>query len=132
MSEQNKQNQQINSLTHCKFIEGKQNIGRNANRHLLASMAQYNWLLFIDSDTLPKEDSFIENYLKILEEDHDAVFGGLLQKNTKIAYKCTLFCFLAGAKYSGCQGYPTVCCFCMRYFRLSLNLSKLSVTSCAG
>jgi len=75
-SQHNIENQKINSLTHCKFIEGKQNIGRNANRHLLAIKAQYDWLLFIDSDVLPKHEDYIFKYLDILKQDNDAVFGG--------------------------------------------------------
>ncbi|NND51455.1 MAG: glycosyltransferase [Flavobacteriaceae bacterium] len=75
-SEHNIQNQQINALTNCKFIEGKQNIGRNANRHMLAKKAQYDWLLFIDSDVMPKHQDFIENYLSEIPLGFDAVFGG--------------------------------------------------------
>jgi hypothetical protein len=75
-SDKNIENQNINSLTNCKFIEGKKNIGRNANRHKLAKKAQYDWLLFIDSDVMPKRSDFISNYINILSQNHDAVFGG--------------------------------------------------------
>ena len=75
-SDHNIENQKINSLTNCKFIEGKRNIGRNANRHLLAKKAQYDWLLFIDSDVLPKTSHYILNYLTIIPQDYDAAFGG--------------------------------------------------------
>lgn len=73
---QNAENQKINTLANCKFIEGKQNIGRNANRHRLAEMAQYDWLLFVDSDSLPKNDDFIKSYIEVMKKDPDAVFGG--------------------------------------------------------
>ncbi|NNK88389.1 MAG: glycosyltransferase [Flavobacteriaceae bacterium] len=75
-SHHNERNQSINSMTNCKFIENKSNLGRNANRHLLAKQAQYKWLLFLDADTMPKTDDFIKNYLDVLNEDYDAFFGG--------------------------------------------------------
>ena len=81
-SDRNIENQKINSLTNCKFIEGKKNIGRNANRHLLAKKAQYDWLLFIDSDVLPKTSDYIVNYLTIIPQEYDAVFGGFAYFDT--------------------------------------------------
>ena len=54
----NENNQQINALTNCLFIESKKNVGRIANRKLLSDKAQYNWLLFIDVDTTPKNEKF--------------------------------------------------------------------------
>ncbi|MBT8266668.1 MAG: glycosyltransferase [Bacteroidia bacterium] len=81
-SHHNIENQKINNLSHCKFIEAQQNIGRNANRHLLAKKAQYDWLLFIDSDVLPKTESFLVNYLDMVEKSYDAIFGGFAYADT--------------------------------------------------
>ncbi len=73
----NAENQNINTLTNCLFIENKKNIGRSATRQLLAKKAQYNWLLFIDSDVLPKHSNFISTYLKqISNYNFEAFFGG--------------------------------------------------------
>ena len=72
----NEKNQQINALTNCLFIESKKNIGRIANRKLLSDKAQYNWLLFIDVDTTPKNEKFLETYLSHINKT-DAVFGGV-------------------------------------------------------
>jgi len=71
----NEKNQQINALTNCLFIESKKNIGRIANRKLLSDKAQYNWLLFIDVDTMPKNEKFLETYLSHMNKT-SAVFGG--------------------------------------------------------
>ena len=71
----NEKNQQINALTNCLFIESKKNIGRIANRKLLSDKAQYNWLLFLDVDTMPKNEKFLETYLSHINKI-DAVFGG--------------------------------------------------------
>ena len=75
-SHHNERNQTINAMTNCRFIENKSNLGRNANRHLLAERAQYKWLLFLDADTMPKYDDFIIKYLDVLKENYDACFGG--------------------------------------------------------
>ena len=71
----NENNQQINALTNCLFIESKKNVGRIANRKLLSDKAQYNWLLFIDVDTMPKNEKFLETYLSHINKT-DTVFGG--------------------------------------------------------
>ena len=73
----NIKNQNINTLTNCKFIELKKNIGRTANRQLLAEKAQYKWLLFLDADTLPKSEQFLENYIQAIKQGKDVVFGGI-------------------------------------------------------
>lgn len=79
----NIENQKINSLKNAIFIARDKNVGRNANRQFLAEQANYNWLLFIDSDTIPKHQNFIENYILFLKKDYDVIFGGFAyQKNT--------------------------------------------------
>ena len=59
----NEKNQQINALTNCQFIESKKTVGSIANRKLLSNKAQYNWLIFIDVDTIPKNQKYLENYI---------------------------------------------------------------------
>ena len=71
----NENNQQINALTNCLFIESKKNVGRIANRKLLSDKAQYNWLLFIDFDTMQKNEKFLETYLSHINKK-GPVFGG--------------------------------------------------------
>lgn len=79
----NIENQKINSLKNATFIARKKNVGRNANRQYLAEQATYNWLLFIDSDTIPKHQNFIESYIPFFQKEYDAIFGGFAyQKNT--------------------------------------------------
>jgi len=72
----NENNQKINALANCKFIEAKKNNGRTATRQLLAEQAQYNWLLFLDCDVIPIENNFIENYIKEITSHTEVVFGG--------------------------------------------------------
>ena len=52
----------IARLSHVRFIERAENVGRAAIRNLLAREAQYDWLLFIDGD-MDIFPHFIANYL---------------------------------------------------------------------
>jgi glycosyltransferase involved in cell wall biosynthesis len=79
----NIENQKINSLKNATFIARDKNVGRNANRQFLAEQANFDWLLFIDSDTIPKHQNFIENYIPFFQKEYEAIFGGFAyQKNT--------------------------------------------------
>ena len=84
-------NQKINLLTNSKFIESKKNIGRINNRLLLAEKSQYEWLIFIDVDTLPNEDNFLKNYIDQLNKG-TLIIGGCTYKkpdneNFSLRYK---------------------------------------------
>ena len=72
----NETNQKINTLTNCKFFESKKNLGRSANRQLLAEKAQYDWLLFIDVDVTPIKSNFLEIYTNQIKKDFEVTFGG--------------------------------------------------------
>jgi hypothetical protein len=78
----NIENQKINSLTNSKFIEAKQNVGRFANRKKLADLAQYDWLLFLDSDVIPKNSHFLLDYVNKTSHDNQAIFGGFAYKQS--------------------------------------------------
>lgn len=60
------------------------NIGRSKIRNLLAKKAKYDWLIFLDSDVLPKDKNFIKSYLKCIENNQEKVFcGGVIYQNDK-------------------------------------------------
>lgn len=65
-----------NNLKNTTVIVNKENIGRVKARQKLASLANYNWLLFLDADVLLTLDTFIIKYLKSIKQDYDVVFGG--------------------------------------------------------
>ena len=67
-SSKNEINQKINLLTNAKFIESKKNLGRIKNRILLAEKSQYDWLLYIDVDTIPKNEDFLANYITFFKK----------------------------------------------------------------
>ena len=90
-SSKNDLNQKINLLTNSKFIESKKNIGRINNRLLLAEKSQYEWLIFLDVDTLPNEDNFLKNYIEQLNKG-TLIIGGCIYKkpeneNFSLRYK---------------------------------------------
>ena len=90
-SSKNEINQKINLLTNAKFIESKKNLGRIKNRILLAEKSQYDWLLYIDVDTIPKNEDFLVNYITFFKKEV-IIFGGCSynkpqNKNSNLRYK---------------------------------------------
>tara|TARA_B100001778_G_scaffold127102_1_gene104590 strand:- start:2145 stop:3020 length:876 start_codon:yes stop_codon:yes gene_type:complete len=90
-SSKNEINQKINLLTNAKFIESKKNLGRIKNRILLAEKSQYDWLLYIDVDTIPKNEDFLANYITFFKKEI-IIFGGCSynkpqNKNSNLRYK---------------------------------------------
>jgi len=85
LSKLNIENQKINRLTNSKFIESQTNLGRTARRQKLAEMAQYSWLLLLDADVFPKENTFLVNYVKAIRLNYSIYFGGLSYGNTSHA-----------------------------------------------
>lgn len=82
-SDLNKENQKINTLTNCKFIETKKNSGRTATRQKLAESAQYDWLLFMDADTMPVNAYFLELFISEFSQKTAVIFGGIAYEDTK-------------------------------------------------
>lgn len=77
-------NNPIQFLTNCYFVELSQNIGRSKIRNLLASKSNYEWLLYIDSDTFPKNTDFISNYIRQINlSAKNVVFGGIVYTKDK-------------------------------------------------
>lgn len=72
------ENKAINTLQNARYIFSEENTGRTANRAKLADLAKYDWLLFLDSDVLPKQSNFLKNYVsQIQDTSYDVVFGGI-------------------------------------------------------
>jgi len=78
-SSKNEINQKINLLTNSKFIESRKNRGRIKNRLLLAEKSQYEWLIFLDVDSLPIEENFLKNYVDQLNKG-TVIIGGCKYK----------------------------------------------------
>lgn len=65
------------SKKNCTYFENKINLGRTKTRNILASKAQFSWLLFLDSDVIPYRSDFLYNYcMAIQKQKSDTVFFG--------------------------------------------------------
>lgn len=73
-------NREINTLSHCRFMELLENVGRSRIRNRLADEARGEWLLFMDADAEVISECFIADYLK--HTDVDVVCGGLCHAET--------------------------------------------------
>ncbi|MBQ2969654.1 MAG: glycosyltransferase family 2 protein [Bacteroidaceae bacterium] len=73
-------NREINRLSHCRFIELAENVGRARIRNRLADEAQYEWLLFMDCDAEVISPTFLTDYL--CHTDAEVICGGLCHADT--------------------------------------------------
>lgn len=73
----NTENEKINTLSHSRFEALAENTGRCVIRNRLAKEAQYSWLLFLDSDTMPVDGLLISRYLKYMDNEEKVVYGGI-------------------------------------------------------
>lgn len=79
----NSENEKINNLKNSRFISLKKNTGRSAARNNLAKMAKYDWLLFLDADTMPIGNTLIEKYLPYMDSIEKVVYGGIKYQEEK-------------------------------------------------
>lgn len=70
------ENKKLSNLDFTKYLISNKNLGRTSARQYLAEKANYEWLLFLDADVIPKTEQFINNYLKYTNHEHEAIYGG--------------------------------------------------------
>ncbi|WP_035670650.1 glycosyltransferase family 2 protein [Flavobacterium sp. 83] len=70
-------NENINTIAKCSFISLKKNLAHRENRNSLAEQAKFDYLLFIDGDSVIIQDNYIKNYIANLT-NFDVVYGGRL------------------------------------------------------
>ena len=68
-----RENEAINALLHCHYIQKEQNTGSAATRNFLGAQSKYPWLLFLDCDITIPDDHFLERYVT---DDHEGVVNG--------------------------------------------------------
>jgi len=79
-----KENLIIETFKNVTLFKLESNIGRSKIRNLLAEKATYNWLLFLDSDVLPKKPNFIQNYVRCIKLNIKKVYvGGISYTNIR-------------------------------------------------
>ena len=70
-------NKELNDLDQVTIKRALRNNGRVSSRQFLANHANFSWLLFLDADVMPVKNSFIRTYLKCIDTENPAVFGGI-------------------------------------------------------
>jgi glycosyltransferase involved in cell wall biosynthesis len=85
-------NENVNALSNCNFVSLKENLAHRENRNSLAEQAKFDYLLFIDGDSIIIHDNYIKKYIDNLP-DFDVVYGGRLHpekfpsNNQKLRWK---------------------------------------------
>lgn len=65
------------------YIELPQNVGRSKIRNLFLEYARYEYLLFLDCDSLLISPDFLRNYLEELKNNPPVIFGGRIYPEQK-------------------------------------------------
>ncbi|KOP39071.1 glycosyl transferase family 2 [Flavobacterium sp. WLB] len=73
----NNENAQINTLENCIFSINPENLGRGRNINLLCSKSKYNYILIMEADALPENESYLKNYIELLSKKPKVIFGGV-------------------------------------------------------
>jgi len=75
-------NESIAQLPFVRYVPGTKNHGRIRIRQLLAQTARFNWLVFLDGDSLLLSDRFLQNYFDQLTDAPCVVPGGRIYTQT--------------------------------------------------
>jgi glycosyltransferase involved in cell wall biosynthesis len=59
-----------------KITRLNQNIGRAAIRNSLIQKASFDWLLFLDADTIPCSQNYLASFIPFLSSKYSSVCGG--------------------------------------------------------
>ena len=85
------ENDQIQLLNRATYRVLDKNLGRTAIRNKLAQDASFNWLLFLDTDVMPKKDNFLDQYINATKDTaYDVIFGGVAYQEIAPAKEMSL------------------------------------------
>ncbi|MFV5688362.1 glycosyltransferase family 2 protein [Flavobacterium sp. ZT3R25] len=70
-------NENVNALSNCSFVSLKKNLAHRENRNSLAEKAKFDYLLFIDGDSIIIHNNYIQKYIDNFH-DYDVIYGGRL------------------------------------------------------
>jgi hypothetical protein len=76
------ENTTINSLTYCDFSINTQNLGRGKNINLLCTKSKYDYVLIMEADSFPENESYLKNYIEVLSKSTTVIFGGVQYPKT--------------------------------------------------
>ena len=76
------QNRQISEYPNVVYIELEKNLGRSAIRNKMGFESRFKYLLFIDADSMPVDEDYLENYIENLNPDR-VLCGGTAYNKVK-------------------------------------------------
>jgi cellulose synthase/poly-beta-1,6-N-acetylglucosamine synthase-like glycosyltransferase len=76
------QNRKISAIKNVIYIELEQNLGRSAIRNKMGMESKFKYLIFIDADSMPESDDYLENFLEYIEPNR-VICGGTAYKSEK-------------------------------------------------
>ena len=74
------QNRSVTSLKHVFYKELDKNYGRSGIRRLLAEHSRFDWLLFLDSDSVIIKNDYLQNFLQAIGKEDVYVGGRVYQQ----------------------------------------------------
>lgn len=77
------ENVKVSDLKNVRYERLQDNIGRSKIRNYLASLAKFNYLIFIDCDAKITDEFFIKNYIDCIKKEKKVACGGLLYEKKK-------------------------------------------------
>ncbi|NOQ27198.1 MAG: glycosyltransferase [Bacteroidales bacterium] len=77
------ENVKVSDLKYVRYERLQNNIGRSKIRNYLASLAKFDYLIFIDCDAGIVDESFINNYIDCIKKEREVACGGLLYEKKK-------------------------------------------------
>lgn len=89
-------NRRMTELAHVRYMERKENVGRFKIRRLLPSLAQYPYLLCMDSDARVVREDYIQKYLDFARRGERVVVTGGLEMEDRLPAPCHSLRFAYG------------------------------------
>lgn len=74
-------NKELQMLSHVQYQVLESNMGRSKIRNYLATQSQYDYLLFMDCDSMPVDIHYLQNYVQWLNPSKLLYGGRCYQKN---------------------------------------------------
>lgn len=68
--------EELKSESYVHLYENTKNCGRAASRNRLGTLAQYDWLLFLDCDVQLIHENFIQSYISAIKLNKQSVYYG--------------------------------------------------------
>jgi glycosyltransferase involved in cell wall biosynthesis len=78
-----RENDQLNNIENCRYLINEKNTGRASNINKLVELAKFDYVLILEADAFPKEKNYIQRYVESINQNPQAVFGGVIYSENK-------------------------------------------------